>query len=262
MKRHTAIVVEDQPAIWDYASHCLKEDCHILEFCANTAEAEEAFYKYRPDLVWLDCYLGEISDSSNGPKNSGLALATWIKCHRPKTKIFLFTASHDPTILKVARDIGIEGIALGGKFIRDRHIVMSGIRMVLEGKQWISPYLVENFELDDLARITVFEFAVFCSILLGKSTAQIADELDTTRKRVNNAIYRVREKLEIDVSASKDDALDLIRDKVLEKLQFNDNYVVSDLMAINTAVYEFLGPILTKLKSGTLGRVYLDPILV
>ncbi len=261
MTTHTAIVVEDQPVIWDYASYCLKDDCHILEFCTNTSEAEEAFFQYRPDLVWLDCYLGEVSDSSNGPKNSGLALATWIKCHRPKTKIFLFTASHDPTILKAARDIGIEGIALGGKFVRDRHIIVSGIRTVLEGKQWISPHLVEDFELDDLARVTVFEFAVFCSILLGKSTALIAEELDTTRKRVNNAIYRVREKLEIDERASKDYALDLIRDKVLQKLKFNDSYVVSDIMAINTAIYEFLGPILAKLKSGMLSRVYLDPVL-
>ncbi len=253
-----AIVVEDQPVIWDYAGHCLKNYCHVVEFCTNIAEAEEAFFKYRPDLVWLDCYLGEVSDASNGPKNSGIAFATWIKCHRPQTKIFLFTASSDPTILKSAYDIGIEGIALGGKFIRDRHIILEAIRKVLDGKQWVSPNLVEGYELGDLSRVTVFEFAVFCSMLLGKSTGQIAEEMDTTRKHVNNALYRVREKLDIDGIASKDYAMDLIRDKVLAKIKFNDNYVVSDIMAINTAVHEFLEPILNKVKKGNLNRMCLD----
>jgi|GEM_PF-2476717 len=255
----TAIVIEDQPAIWDYASHCLKDHCHVLEFCTSTAEAEEAFYKYSPDLVWLDCYLGEVSDSSSGPKNSGIALAAWIKSHKPKTKIFLFTASSDPTILKAANDIRVEGIALGGKFIRDRHIIINGIRAVLAGRNWVSPNVVEDYEMGDLSKITVFEFAVFCSMLLGKSTALIADELDTTRKRVNNAIYRVRQKLEIEDVASKDYAMDLIRDRILAKIKFNDTYVVSDIMAINIAVGELLEPVLNKIKSGELNRTYLDP---
>ncbi len=253
----TAIVVEDQPVIWDYAVTCLKDLCHIVEFCTTTAEAEQAFFKYRPDLVWLDCYLGEISDATNGPKNSGIALATWIKIHRPKTKIFLFTAANDPTIFKVARDIGVEGIALGAKFIRDKRLIVNGIRSILDDKFWFSPNLVEEIELDDFAKVTIFEFAVLCSIMLGKSTAQVADELDTTRKRINNAVYRVRQKLGIDETASKEYVLDLIREKVIQKLKFNDSYVVSDIMAINLAVQEFLGPVLYKIKSGVLGRTYL-----
>ena len=36
-----AIVVEDQPVIWDYARLCLKDRAHIAEFCATTEEAEE-----------------------------------------------------------------------------------------------------------------------------------------------------------------------------------------------------------------------------
>ncbi len=255
----TAIVIEDQPVIWDYARLCLNGLARIVEFCSTTEEAEEAFFKYRPDLVWLDCYLGEISDATNGLKNSGIALAVWMKRHRPQTKIFLFTASNDPTIMKAARDIGIEGIAMGGKFIRDRHIIVSGLQAVLNGKQWVSPYLVEDIELDEFSRITVFEFAVLCSIMLGKTTAQVADELDTTRKRINNAIYRVRQKLGIDDSASKDYVLDLVREQVINRLHFNDTYIVSDIMAINSAITELLGPILDKVRSGALSRVYMEP---
>ncbi len=252
-----ATVVEDQPVIWDYARLCLKDRARIVEFCATTEEAEEAFFKYRPDLVWLDCYLGEVSDATSGPKNSGISLAAWMKRHRPQTKIFLFTASNDPTILKAARVIGIDGIAMGGKFVRDRQVIVSGIETVLTGNKWVSPSLVEDIELDEFSRVTVFEFAVLCSMMLGKNTAQIAEELDTTRKRVNNAIYRVKEKLGINDAASKDYVMDVVREQVIERLSFNDSYIVSDIMAINSAITELLGPILTKLRSGTLERVYL-----
>ncbi len=252
----TAIVVEDQPAIWDYARLCLQDSCKILEFCSTSAEAERAFFRYKPDLVWLDCYLGELADT--GLQNSGLLLAAWIKKHKPQTKIFLFTAAHDPTILKAARDIGVEGIALGAKFIKDKQIIIQGLKSVLEGRFWLSPCLVENFELDEFSKITVFEIAVLCSSILGKSTGQIAEELDTTRKQINNAIYRVRQKLNIEEGLSRASLLALIKDRLVERFNFNDQYAISDIVAVNTAIQEFLGPLLLELKSGALHRVSLS----
>ena len=77
----TAIVVEDQCTTWDYISGILEKDFQIKAFCNSSKLAESAFMEYKPDLVWLDCYLGELCESNLGLKNSGLLLAEWMKKH-------------------------------------------------------------------------------------------------------------------------------------------------------------------------------------
>ena len=260
-KLPTAIVIEDQAVIWDYAKSCLEGLCEIKEFCSNTQEAEAAFREHKPEFVWMDCYLGEISDYGQGIKNSGVLLASWIKKHSPKTKIFLFTASNEVNILEIAKQLEIEGIALGGKFIKDKQIIIDAVKEVLSGKDWISPNLVEDLELEHLGKITVFEFCVICSLILGKQTNQIADELDTTRKRVNNAVYRVKEKLKIDDNVEREEFLEVLRDKLKDCFNPNEHYKISDIISVNTVIQDFLKPALTKVKSGDLNRVNIDDLL-
>lgn len=253
----TAIVIEDQPIIWDYVGSCLEGLCEIKEFCSNTEEAEIAFRKYKPDLVWLDCYLGEISEHSQGIKNSGVLLASWMKRHHPETKIFLFTASNEASILEAAKSLEVEGIALGGKFLKDKNIVIKGIKEVLAGKNWLSPNIIENIELDNLGSITVFEFCVICSLLIGKPTVQIAEEMDTTRKRVNNAVYRIKEKFKIEDHVSREDLLEILKDKVKSSFNPCRDYNVSDVISINSLAQQFLLPVIKQIKEGDFKRVAL-----
>lgn len=256
----TAIVVEDQPVIWEYAKSCLEGLCDIKAFCSTTAEAEEAFREHKPDLVWLDCYLGEISEYNQGLKNSGILLAKWIKSHSPQTKVFIFTSANEVNILQIAKSIDIEGIGLGGKFIKDKEVVIDGIKDVLAGGEWVSPNLVEEFKLDELGKITLFEFCVICSLIVGKPTSQIADELDTTRKRVNNSVYRVKEKLKIDVDIEREELLDVLKDKIKDQFNPNEHYNISDIITINTIVQDFLNPMLKQVKTGDFDRVNLEMI--
>lgn len=251
----SAIVVEDQPVIWDYISSCIEPHYEIQTFCSNTYEAEKAFREYKPDLVWLDCYLGEISESYQGIKNSGLELAEWIKNHNPKTKIFLFTASNELAVLAKAQELGIEGIALGGKFLKNKEIIRDAIKTISYGSKWISPSIFENIELDELANITVFEFCVIFSMLVGKSTVQIAEELDTTRKRVNNSIYRVKQKLDLDSESSKEDLLEIFKDRIQENINASQLYNLSELISINSLVENYLNPVINKLRNGALSKV-------
>jgi DNA-binding NarL/FixJ family response regulator len=256
----TAIVVEDQPIIWDYVKSCLEGLCEIQAFCSNTEEAEEAFKKYKPDLVWLDCYLGEISECSQGIKNSGILLASWMKKHHPETKIFLFTASNEASILEAAKSLDVEGIALGGKFLRDKEIVIRGIQALLEGEKWLSPNIIENVELDNLGSITVFEFCVICSLLIGKSTAQIAEEMDTTRKRVNNAVYRIKEKFKIEDHVSREELLEILKDKVKSSFNPCRDYNISDVISINSLAQQFLLPVIKQIREGDLKRLALKDL--
>lgn len=260
MTKKTAIVIEDQPVIWEYCKLCLEDYCEIKEFCANTAEAERAFHRHQPDLVWLDCYLGEIAEPYYGFQNSGLLLASWIKKHRPETKIFLFTAADDIGIVKAATDLGIEGIGVAAKFIKDAKIVKDAINEVLSGRTWMSPSVVENFELKEFNDLTVFEFAVVCAMMLGKSSGQIADEMDSTRKRVNNSVYRIKEKFQIEGS-SREDMLDNLKEHFKSLYNFNDIYQVSDIFTINSLARDLLKPVLKKLSHKDLSRRCLREVL-
>jgi DNA-binding NarL/FixJ family response regulator len=256
----TAIVVEDQPIIWDYIKSCLEPYYNIVAFCSNTAETEIAFKQFKPDLVWLDCYLGEISEISCGVKNSGIELATWIKSHNPETKIFLFTASAEMGILRQAQKLKIEGIALGGKYIKDRSIIMAGVAAVFSGKKWVSPGLFNDLEIKELGEITVFEYCVISSFILGKTTSQIAEELDATRKVINNSIYRIKEKFGLADDISRQDFFELMRDKFKSTTVVSDYYNISDWVCINTTFENCLEPIMKKLREGELNRTYIKSL--
>lgn len=252
-----AIVIEDQPVIWDYAQSCLEPYYQVVAFCGSTHEAEKALKEHKPDLVWLDCYLGELSELNQGVKNSGMQLASWIKSHYPQTAIFLFTASNEIAVFHTAQSLGIEGIALGGKFIRNKEIIRDGIKTVYYGANWISPSVIEDFELNNLGRITLFEFSVVSSMLLGKSSNQIAEELDTTRKQINNAIYRIKQKLFIDSDTSREDFLEIVKDKFIDSFEPSKYYNLSEIVSINTIIQETLTPVFDKIKSGDLTKMKL-----
>lgn len=248
------IIVEDQPVIWEYAKSCLDGLVDVVACCASTKEAEEAYRKYKPDFVWLDCYLGEVADLGSGLKNSGVMLATWIKKHNPETKVMIFTSSNEASILEIARSVDVEGIALGGKYIRDKQIIIDGVKEVLQGREWVSPNVIEDVELHKMGKVTIFEFCVICSMILGKSTAQIADELDTTRKRINNALYRIKEKLDLEHDIEREELLDILKDKIKDSFDPNEYYKISDIMSIDVMLQKYISPALNKLKEGELHK--------
>lgn len=260
-KKPSAIVIEDQPIIWDYAKSCLEKFYEVVAYCSSTKEAEKMIRLYNPDLIWLDCYLGEISDFSQGLKNSGLQLAYWIKSHYPKTKIFLFSASNELSMFKIAQKLGIEGIALGGKFLKDKEIIINGIEVISQGETWLSPDILQNIQLTNFLEITILEFCVLSSLLLGKSTGQIAEDLDLTRKHVNNAIYRVKQKLNLDESAGREELLELVREKLAEAFSPSQYYSLSEMIMINSTVQNYLNPLIEKIKDGDLSKMKIGSIV-
>ena len=254
MSKVSTVVVEDQPIVWDYIRSCIGELCDIRAFCTSTKETEIAIKEHKPDFVWLDCYLGEFSDTGQGIKNSGLQIAQWIKSHYPHIKIFLFTASNEAVILKQCENIGIEGIALSGKYINDKEVVRQGVESVLQGEKWLSPQVVESYELEDLNKITVFEFSVISALVCGKNTQQIAEELSTTRKRVNNAVYRAQQKLFIDPDLSREDFLEMFKDKIVNSIDISKYYNLTEIVSVNTLIQNCLNPVVSGLSEGKLAK--------
>ncbi len=162
----------------------------------------------------------------------------------------MFTASNELSILNFAQKIGIEGLALGGKFIRDQSIIHDGIRSLYFDFNWTSPNIIEHLEIKNFARITILEFAVVSMLLLGKSTTQLSDEMDMTRKQINNAIYRVKEKLCLDTEISRQDFLEEIKEKILASFEPSQFYNLTEIISVNSFLETNLSPVLNELKAG------------
>lgn len=143
----------------------------------------------------------------------------------------------------------------GRKFIKDKAIIQDGLKAVSIGAKWVSPNIIEDVELGELGNITVFEFCVMSSLLLGKSNIQIAEDLDTTRKRVNNSVYRVKQKLGLDENSSKEELLEIFKDKIYGSIDSSKFYNLSELISINALIQDCLNPIMDKIKTGELAKV-------
>ncbi|MCH2227915.1 MAG: response regulator [Candidatus Caenarcaniphilales bacterium] len=260
-KKITTIVVEDQIVSWDYINSVLKEHAEVKSFCKNSFEAEAAFLKFKPDLIWLDCYLGEISLDNQGLKNSGLELATWIKAHKKETKIILFTASYEKSIILAAKKLGIEAVILGAKFSISKEEASYIVNQVIKG----STNIVINSNdqnterLKNIGKMTINEFVVVSSLILGKSTAQIAEELSSTRKQVNNALYRVKEKYELDDSLSRQELLEEIKNIVIGLNSVDPK--IPELYSIIKLNEEILDPVISKIQTGELKKIKLKDII-
>ena len=261
MNKHSAIVVEDQIVCWDYIKSVIEPSLEIKAFCKSSQEAEEAFRKYKPDLVWLDCYLGELSEACNGLKNSGLILAEWIKAHKPETKIILFTASLESSIILKTKELDIEAVFLGAKFEAEKSECKAIIEKVLNGEKniVISSLKQNDNKFSNIGKMTLHEFSIISAMILGKSTAQIAEDLGSSRKQINNALYRVKEKYELDDNYSRKDILEYLKDIMID--EYTQKGEIPELYSILKLNEEVLQPVINTISEQSNKKIKLKDLL-
>ena len=262
-EKSTAIVVEDQCTTWDYISGILEKDFQIKAFCNSSKLAESAFMEYKPDLVWLDCYLGELCESNLGLKNSGLLLAEWMKKHNPETKIILFTASYESAIIYKAEKLGLEAVFLGGKFSTDKSIILDILQRVQEGEKgiYIDSAQSEQSALKKIGKMTFYEFCTITSLLIGKSTATVAEEMNSTRKRINNTLYRVKEKYNLSDELSREEILEELKEIIQDSFSQLKHHNISEVHSMFKITDELLNPLMEQLKHGNLKGFSINSVL-
>ena len=259
----TAIVVEDQCVIWDYIHNILSPKYEIKAFCNSSKLAEKAFLDFKPDLVWLDCYLGEFCENHLGLKNSGLALAEWMKKHNSSTKIFLFTASYESSILYKAESIGIEAVFLGAKFTNNKNGILNIIDRVNQGEKgiYVDSQGSSESALKRVGKMTFFEFCVIISLLIGKSTAKIADELNSNRKQINNTLYRVKEKYNLSDNLSREEILEELKEIISQSFEQLEQQHISEFHCLFKISDELLNPAINKIRQGSVKGASLNSLL-
>lgn len=257
----SAIVVEDQIVSWDYIKSVLEPLVDIKKFCKTSLEAELAFREFKPNLVWLDCYLGEISELSTGLKNSGIILAEWIKAHETNTKIILFTASLESSLVLRAKKLKIDAVFLGAKFEANKDQCRKIIQRVLDGEKdiIISSLKRKKTKYENIGKMTLLEFSVVSSMILGKSTAQIAEDLLSTRKQINNVLYRVKEKYQLSDDLSRNEILEYLKEIMLN--EYDQRGEIPELYSILKLNEEVLKPIISKISNSENKRIKLKDLL-
>lgn len=169
----------------------------VVGEASDGAEALKAILDLDPDLAILDIDM---------PEKNGLEVARALRARKSRTDIIFLTMYDDEEMFNEAMDIGVRGYVLKESAVRD---IIESIRLVREGKHYISPsissFLVQRDSrsrelhksvpsLDDL---TAAERKILRLIADGKTSKEIASELNVSPKTVDNHRLNISTKLNL-----------------------------------------------------------------
>ena len=143
-----------------------------------------------PDLVIVDLVL---------PGQDGCSLARELRRQRPEIKVFALTSCDAAQDLIDALTAGVQGYALKSEPIE---AVVAGIRRVRAGELYVTPRLAEISQRvrragsvrDVLGLLSSREKEVFRLATGGHTVADIARDLNISRKTVETHRYRIQKK--------------------------------------------------------------------
>ncbi len=140
------------------------------------------------DLIITDLFM---------PGMGGIEGIRRLKIKWPKAKIIVFSISQNSFLVKRLLDLGIEAYISKSC---ETSVILSGIKHVSQGKKFVSPdiYLpVNQFQSNQLQKLTAREFDIFCAITAGKTIKQVAEKLFLSEKTIANNLSLLKKKLKV-----------------------------------------------------------------
>ena len=154
--------------------------------------------KHLPDIVVMDIGL---------PDLNGIEATRQIRAREPSVKVVALSSRSDQRSVPDMIQAGAAGYVLKKAAACE---VVEAIREVQAGRKYVSPKLIDPFITDyaqrladgaEPPRLTVREREVLQLIAEGKSTAQIAAQLNVTDKTVGNHRQNLKAKLGLNGTA-------------------------------------------------------------
>ncbi|HEX9733460.1 MAG TPA: response regulator transcription factor [Thermoanaerobaculia bacterium] len=179
-------VLEDQPQI------------EVVGEAATGPETLSGARETRPDVVLLDLEM---------PGRGGFAVAEELKSANPALRVLVLTSYRDDEYAIRSLKAGAEGFLTKDRAAAE---VVKAVRAVYAGGHYLPPELASSlaFRLgrdEDRPAHEVLsdrEFQVLRLIAAGKSTSDIAKQLNLSVKTVSTYRSRIREKMNLDSTAA------------------------------------------------------------
>jgi len=198
-KRISMIVADDHPIFRRGLTETIQTDpcLEILEETGDGATALRLIEERRPDVALLDVHM---------PQLNGLAVARAVQRRGLATRIIFLTMYDDEETFQEAMSLGVMGYVMKESAVDD---VLNSIKMVAEGKHFISPsisgYLVARGaksqarveEVPGLASLTPAELRILKMISQDNTSKEIAAELGISPRTVDTHRLHICEKLNL-----------------------------------------------------------------
>lgn len=170
-------------------------ECEVVAQAADGLEAVELALETRPDIAVLDLSM---------PRLGGLEAARRIHKAAPAIRLLVLTVHEEVEYVLPIVKAGVSGYLVKQTAAAE---LLSAIRALHQGRTFFGPeasqalaeqYLHPEAAVEDPYRnLTNREREVFHLIIEGKTTKQIAQDLNLSAKTVENHRFRVMEKLNV-----------------------------------------------------------------
>jgi NarL family two-component system response regulator LiaR len=171
------------------------QDVTVVAEAGDGREALDLVEEHRPDIALLDITM---------PGLNGLEVAGRVKSASPGTKVIILSMHANEGYVAQALRAGVCGYILKDAASKDLEL---SLRAVLRGETWLSPSIskqvVELFLRGDkpgddpLASLTARQREILQLLAEGKSTKEIAYELEVSVKTVEAHRAQLMERLDI-----------------------------------------------------------------
>jgi DNA-binding NarL/FixJ family response regulator len=191
----TVLIVDDHPLVREGLKGLIAEESD-LSVCAETGSmrrAQELVREKQPDIVIIDLSLED---------GNGLELIRRLKSHYPQIKMLVCSMRDESLFAERAINTGAHG------YINKHEVaghVIDALRQVLSGKIYLSPDVVERIITgfarnqpvtgSSIEELSNRELEVFWLIGQGRSTAEIAKQLNLSVKTVETHREKIKRKL-------------------------------------------------------------------
>lgn len=168
------------------------EQIHIIGESDTAEGACQMYAKLQPDVVVMDLGL---------PKMSGLEGIRRIKAADDNAAILAFTIHDELVYLDRAFEAGVKGYLTKSC---DPHLLLEGIEALARGQEFIDPVLKQKQEskalgsasgLKTAEKLSAREFDIYCLLIKGETSKDIAAMLFLSHKTVANYTTQIKSKL-------------------------------------------------------------------
>src|SRR5260221_31960 len=193
------VIADDHPIFRSGLRQILasQSDIQVLDEVGDGEAALRSIRSLSPDIAILDIDM---------PKKNGLEVVQALQKEGPELPIIFLTMYDDHEMLSRAMDLGVRGYVLKEGAVRE---IIESVRLVGAGKHYISPalsaYLVDRRSraaelqkaVPGLDRLTPTERKILKLIAGGRTSKEIAAELNLSARTVDNHRLNISNKLDI-----------------------------------------------------------------